>query len=1503
MNIDNDWNNIFSSIAGFAGVIPNENISLFGNEFPDANIEIDEIIETQMNYASFQIGAKNSTWYLNGYTGNTDSSIAVLDSGVNLNHIFLKDRISGWQSFIDDTSISDNFGHGTLMSSIIAGTGSDLYNSGTPSNVNLYGNYSHLDLFGSDPSPNNFTIKLFSFNTSKINSKIILNSSWNIFKDGIDGFWFELYCDNILVNSSNNVIPTQRNVIIHQVSESGLGVYDLYIKYHKTNKFPIFSFNSSALIFPEFYVKNNNHYTGIANSSKILAYKIVNETGKGYVSDLISALGSIIQNRSKHHIASTCLSIGTFGDNFEAINKVIDDVINNGIVVIIAAGNTGVSSTQSTLNKLAIANDAIVVGATNDNDQITSYSGIGEQIDIVAPGGSKLKNHRMVISADPKSNSTTSALGTSISTAIVSAATNILIEAIWGDWSVWENQDPQERVGTIKSILLMTASETDLQREDDPQTSVNENQYSPTSFSGLLSSIKDEHEGYGRINLQVAIDAMIKYLNINTSISDYLYSSQENPLTSHAFARRVVLKPNKQYLFNITDKDETGDFDLFLFSNDSKGNGEPIILQTSRKWYSNSNSFYFTPKQNQTESIIVVKAISGSGTFTLKVSNVNNSYAPQLEIPEISYFGGAKNTTVMGFQEYSGSYHPKNYSIDSYRFYINYFDNDSTNVPPQEVYVSIIELSRNYSLYQFNVLDSNYTNGALFFSDYLKLPLPMTYHYYFSASDGSYTTRYPELGELSILIEYPYDSEKFPDFHSFNTGLGNWTYNGTGWGLLKQYNSFDNRADIYDNNWTSMYFGAFHNYPLSYSYQPNLVTDPYPNGTLFSPLFDLTQLNENLTTPYAKFGLRTSINSGDLIILQIGLNWTNWITLRIFTNEESEWHAEEFNLTEYIGYFIQFRFISILDDNSDPVNYKGLMLDCFELTNYTNLYAPHIFFDLSYDISPVNGSKFEKFGFSCEYFDGDKNYPEFVYIEMDGANYSMYNVGGHWNTSLNIKFARSLLLGELDNQTFRFHASDGIYINTTEWYNVNNTLFNFISPIPYQFNLNYSNKLIGFQFSSEVMTDYYVVGTPSPKESTAWFNGDNTWHSIRRLGQYYIYGGIGNSFGSLNQGYGSNWDAKLITYPLYLRDEYNCYLKFEHEIVLQNDGISPEDPDHCTISVSIDYGENWIILKEYYYDDEILSGNESIDLSEYRDEILMVMFTINSNDDPIGLGYGWLLSDIYIGYDEITDFINPNVYIISPLNQETVGSLYTIRANLSDNVNLDSSRIYIYIDGVLVERQLYSFDRDTGILEYKWDTTYYSDGNHEITVTAFDKEGNRADATISIFVQNGFFNWRTWGPWVMVFLSLIIFSFIIYKIAKKKRRVKREKTRKISSEKIGLDKIQKMRMVELVKLEEEMSRPLILYCKYCKSWFESNKFDYICPICEHDQIYSAYNCVSCNKWYFKDEPAEDYYCKSKTCKNVRLFRREGEDIKEVLKNEGIILRKFERKKNKFSILD
>ncbi|MFX1418055.1 MAG: S8 family serine peptidase [Promethearchaeota archaeon] len=692
--------------------MPSEaNLLLYKQEFPDANIEDDEVIEAQMNYASVQSEAFNSTWYLDGLKGNTNSSVAVLDTGINPSHNFfpngynpsdLSGDIVGWQNFVDAQSISDDNGHGTLISSIISGTGIDPYDSINPSVIRINRNYSHTELFDEFSAPSNYTLKIFSFNASKVNSNILINCSWNWQVAGIDDFWFELYHDEILINKTHNVIPNNYYLINQRITQDTLGIYDLYIKYHKQfQAIPIFSINAIVSYFPEVYIENTAHFTGIANATKIVAYKILDNSGNGFTSDLISALASVIQNRSKYHIISVCLSVGTLGGDVKLVNSVINDVIESGVLVVIAAGNTGINLSES-LNQLAKNKKAIIVGAINDNDQVTSYSSMGKGIqsiikpDIVAPGGSKLPGHRSIISADLDINKATPAYGTSIATAIVSAAINLLVEAKWDNWNQWNNLNLTEWVNIIKAYLLMTASETNLKREDDPFTSLDESQYSPSlSDAPLITGLKDIHEGYGRLNIQAAIDALTKSLFGNNSINGNLVSSRVNALGNHVFARQIKLNKNIQYIFNLSVADMDSDFDMFLFSNESNQYGEPILLESSRKWYGNFSYFYFTPKQNQTNCMIIVKAINGESDFTLNISTVENKFAPELRVPEVNYpppnLGVSKNTTIMSYQEYWGYEPKKNYSIDSYRFYIEYYDNDTSNVPPQEVLVIIIE--------------------------------------------------------------------------------------------------------------------------------------------------------------------------------------------------------------------------------------------------------------------------------------------------------------------------------------------------------------------------------------------------------------------------------------------------------------------------------------------------------------------------------------------------------------------------------------------------------------------------------------------------------------------------------------------------------------------------------------------------------------------------------------------------------------------------------------------
>ncbi|MFX1323697.1 MAG: S8 family serine peptidase [Promethearchaeota archaeon] len=1528
--VKDQWNNLFSSFSGFSGIMVSEqNKTLFHNEVPDSNIENNEILKTQMSFASIQTGASNSSWFLDGFKGETNCSVAVLDTGINPNHKFfpqgynptdLTGNIVGWENFVDSSPISDDNGHGTFISSVISGTGTDSFEANNPVIVTISKNYSHIELFNEFSPAKNYSLKLFSFNSSKQNSNIIINSSWNWEIGGIDGFWVELFYNNTLVGSSHNSITNQNYIINYTVPINGLGIYDLYIKYHKQlQSKPVFSINSTVNYFPEYYIANSTYFTGVANATKIVAYKVLNQSGIGYSSDLISALSNVINNRISSHIVSVCLSIGTLGEEVEAIHKAIDEVIEKGILVVIAVGNSGIEISNS-LNRLAENENAIVVGAINDKDQVTSYSSMGKDTgyvlkpDIVAPGGSKLSTHRTIISADEESDKITSTYGTSIATAIVSGAINLLIEAKWNNWINWNSLNTSQWVKHLKAILLMTASETNLEREDDPFTIEDESEYSPAiSTAPLTTGLKDIHEGYGRINIQAAIDALTKSIEVDDVINESLRSSREDPLGNHVFSRRIELIEDKQYLFNLSIAESDSDFDMYLFSNVSNHIGEPILLESSRRWFSDNDYFYFTPMENQTNCIITIKAIEGKGSFSLNISEVENLYEPALDIPEINYIGGSKNTTIMSLQEFTGNEPARNYSIDSFQFYIEYFDKDTSNVPPQEVYVSILGISKNYTMTQLFPLDANYSDGALFVSQFIQFPEAGLFQYFFIASDGFYRTRYPEVGFLNITIEFPTDSVQFPSQYSFNDGFGNWSYTGMGWDVLQQSNNIDNRSTLYQNTWNSIYFGTYHNFPENYTYQPIRVTeDPYPNGSLISPLFNLTHLNVNNTQPFARFGLRISINTGDFIYLQINLNYTGWITLRTYTNEERDWFLEEVNLSEYIGNFIQFRFDTSIDDTYDPINYKGFILDYFSMENYSNNYSPQIEFNISKNIPITQESKYYQFKFSCNYFDLDNNYPTFVFLEIGSTNYTMYNYYGDWNASsyipgdYGILFSRRVNLEGISNRSFRFHALDGNYLNTTKWYNEDNSLFQFIEPEPLGFNVYQDQKYIGYVFSNTNLNDYYITGNPLPKEPNSWLRGDNTWHPFVRLEKEMIYGGIGQSFGGTSQGYGIEWDTNLITKPLMIQGEYNVYLEFGYDISLQNEFFQPDDQlDKCTVSISKDFGVSWKILKEYTYTDETLSGIEKIDISQYRDETVMIKFTLNSNDIVFGLGYGWLLYDVYIGYDKTTDFIAPKVNILNPQNDSIVKSKIKITANVSDNLEIDETKITIFLNDNSVSSKNIRFNSTSNTVQFLWNSINYNDGRYEIKIIVYDKAGNSAEDLVIVQVNNVKW-WITWGPYIVLILSIVIIGFSISFYKKRKDTLWFSKLRESRAEKIrlgDLDKDQAIKRIEIIDKKEELRRPLTLYCKFCRSWFFAEDFDIMCPNCDHDQIYSAYFCSNCGKRYLKDEPSENYYCKNKTCEGVRLIRKEKDEIQNFLAQKGIVLRKFEKKKRKFSILD
>jgi len=1519
------WNESFNTFSGFYGILPlKENKTKFENTYHDNDnfyIESNSLIEAQMNYASLQAGAVNLSGFYGGYNGDTEASIALLDTGIDSSHNYLQDKVIESINFINSSgSNADKNGHGTFLASIISGNGTFPYNSSNPIQLEIHKNFSHSENFGKDINPANFSIKLCSFNISSPYFLLNISSSWFQINYGIDKLWIELYYEGELVNSSFNKLNNTYYTLTHHITEDNLGIYDLKVKYHKvTNKDPSFKINSSLKFFPEFYVPNYRYYTGLANASKLLNYKVLNGTGQGRVSNLISALEAVIQNRSVNKIISVCLSLGNYEIDTNAINQVIDEVANNGILVVIAAGNYGIDDFD-TLNSLGRNKNAIVVGAINDKDQITSYSSMGKEInndyikpDIVAPGGSKLDQSRTIIAADAISNLLTTSYGTSISAAMVSAALSILLEAKWNNWTNWESTNTTESAKLLKNVLFMTATETNQNREDDPYTEgfdESQNRFSPRLYLEPINitsraGLKDEHEGYGRLNIKAAIDALTKKITPNSDYHSYLSSSLVDPLGTHAYARQIELEKNHQYVFNFTEIENDATFDIYLYSNESTEYGEPILLEASRKVFGVNDYLYFTPRKNETNIYVIIKAINGEGNFTLNISEVENAYDPELRIPEITYNDQSKNTTVLSLSERDGETPEKNITLDRYKFYIEYVDNDSANVPPQQVSVHIQELSNNYTMTQINIADQNYTDGAIFESEEIELAQNRTYNYYFYLRDGEREAYYPTTkGEnLSIIIEHPSTIKTFPYEHKFNYGLDNWSLIGTGWNILHQNNQNDNRSNQYTNNWNAVYFGSYHDYPTNYTYQP-IIMDEFLNGTFLSPYFDLTGLGENMN-PILKTGLRVSINEGDYIELLINVNGSGWKSnpLRTYTDIEKDWDLEEINLSDYIGNYIKFKFEVSLDENNDLINYKGFIIDCISIINYSNHKAPKFYFNSTKNIQFSSDLEYQKIRFSLNYQDEDNNYPEYVYIEIDNNNYTMVNIYGNWNGSYNslenkgILFVKTLCLQDFSNYSFKFHISDGKYINSSKIHNQDNSLISFAIPRSLEYNVYQNLNPIGYSFN-ESMDNFYVCGMPIQKENTAWLKGDNSWHIIKKLYSYYLYGGMANLFNSEERGYRQNWEAKLITRPVKIISEKKVYLEYDYEIDLEFQG--EDGGDKGIVSISTDYGETWAVLKNYTSNNE---NSESLDISQKIGNNVMFKFELIT-DETLGAstGYGWLLSNIYVGYDRSKDHIKPTIIPLNPADGAKVNSIANVQVNISDNEDIDLTKFEIRIDGTLYEPNNMDYNNETGTLSFDWNTQDYSDGWHTIQISAQDNNGNYAEVTINIQVDNLLINLLNWSPLIIIIIIgiILILTALFYIIRTDLSFIKKIKNT-FSSNALKIDEkedkiIEKIRQMETAKSKKS----LILHCKYCDSWFYSDNFDIICPSCGRDQIYVAYKCLNCGKWYFEDEPG-NYMCKF--CEGVKLIRRNKEEMQEIIGNEyKKVLKEFEIKDSEQKII-
>lgn len=122
---------------------------------------------------------------------------------------------------------------------------------------------------------------------------------------------------------------------------------------------------------------------GVAKNVDIIEVKGLKGAGMGSLSTIIAALDFAAEHRRKTRKPGVAnLSLGSKRNSI--LNDAVEAAIDDGLVVVVAAGNSNVDACSFSP---ASAEGAITVGSIDDNDDsLSSFSNWGPCVDVLAPG-------------------------------------------------------------------------------------------------------------------------------------------------------------------------------------------------------------------------------------------------------------------------------------------------------------------------------------------------------------------------------------------------------------------------------------------------------------------------------------------------------------------------------------------------------------------------------------------------------------------------------------------------------------------------------------------------------------------------------------------------------------------------------------------------------------------------------------------------------------------------------------------------------------------------------------------------------------------------------------------------------------------------------------------------------------------------------------------------------------------------------------------------------------
>jgi len=254
--------------------------------------------------------------------------------------------------------------------------------------------------------------------------------------------------------------------------------------------------------------------------------------------------------------------------------------------------------------------------------------------DVMAPGGSQ-NYYSNILSpdsntgdgsafGDQKTNDYLNIQGTSMACPYAAGCAALVIDALQQkgtNWSFTSSLHPR----LVKMILCATASESNANREDGGSRSdgatVNPSLQRAANGADGYPAAKDRYEGYGMINPDAAVEAVSLVYTQGTSATITLGT---NTTDRRAWARTVSLTGGMAFKPTLTCP-AGGDYDMYLYSYTPSSYGTPVILASSTSagvGVAESNNY---TAASDTNILLVVKRVSGSGDATLLTYSATNT--------------------------------------------------------------------------------------------------------------------------------------------------------------------------------------------------------------------------------------------------------------------------------------------------------------------------------------------------------------------------------------------------------------------------------------------------------------------------------------------------------------------------------------------------------------------------------------------------------------------------------------------------------------------------------------------------------------------------------------------------------------------------------------------------------------------------------------------------------------------------------------------------------------